>query len=78
MSDGLTTDKPTTCDRCGAALIWARTPNDAKMPLDAKPRKAFQLEPVNAAGEQTVSRMLTVYESHFATCPHADAFRRKR
>ncbi len=70
------------CYSCGAMMIWLRTINGARIPLDAEPTadgnavirdgvvrfvsQTFQPDP----GERR-------YKSHFATCPYANQHRRK-
>lgn len=78
------------CRSCGAAIIWAETP-DARMPLDAEPvalpaiglvafnpttGRARALNTENLAKvEAWQSGGVTVHRSHFATCPHAEQHR---
>lgn len=57
----------TTCRSCGRCIVWLVTDKGRRMPVDPEGVKP---------GE-------TVYEhgrhvSHFATCPQADQWRKKR
>lgn len=80
-----------TCRACGARIIFHRTPDGRTMPLDPHPSEhgnvyldrpdlaappvavvlgGDELETVRGAGT------VPLYVAHFATCPHADRFRR--
>lgn len=65
------------CEECGAEIIWATTDKGRKMPLDAKPVRGFAIRPVARGnpGEYTCISA-AIHVTHFATCPHADMFRR--
>lgn len=63
------------CRSCGADVIWAKTAAGKLMPLDATEtlgKVVYQLD--------TTGRMQRAegrgHESHFATCPQADRWRR--
>jgi hypothetical protein len=75
------------CRSCQAIIIWARTFDDTRMPLDAEPCPEGN---VRLFGDGR-ARVLTnderfaaiecgqrLYRSHFATCPNAKAHRRRR
>lgn len=76
------------CRDCGAAIFWAITPNDKRMPIDAQPAQfggnivALDLAAdvpmirVLKKGEQTPGQTQR-WKSHFTTCSAAKA-RRKR
>jgi hypothetical protein len=57
-----------TCQACGASIIWIVTKGGKRMPCNAQ-RTVI----ITPAGE-TVSGHI----SHFATCPNADEFRREK
>ncbi|MFH0958163.1 MAG: hypothetical protein V1897_05610 [Pseudomonadota bacterium] len=57
------------CKKCGGDIKWCMMASGAKMPLDAKPKKFIQVK-------EGIGEVIDVYESHFATCPAADQFRR--
>ena len=59
----------TYCKKCGAEMIWCLMASGAKMPLNAKPKQMIQVK-------EGIGEVIAVYESHFATCPGADQFRR--
>jgi hypothetical protein len=61
----------TTCKSCGAQIQFVITKTGKKMPLDAKPRRFYVIQggmPVQFQG----------HEPHFATCPKADRFKKKK
>jgi len=60
------------CQACGARLEWFWTPRNRKMPMSLKQEIRV--------GEDSIypSPSMTRYEPHFAVCPHAERFRRKR
>lgn len=77
------------CRDCGAAMIWAKWQDSGKgIPLNAEPDPDDGNLRLHADG--TVERLsggdLTaarvdeedLYLTHFATCPHADSFRKGR
>jgi len=63
------------CKECRAALEFYPTLNGHVMPMNAGsvPRKSIRDE---ASGRVIV--FMSSDESHFATCPQAEAFRRRR
>jgi hypothetical protein len=77
--------KTSRCSTCSAQVIWARTVHGIPMMVDAQPteRGDLALQPRQSGTpqvwkptpEQRAGRAL--YRSHFATCPDADAHRRK-
>jgi hypothetical protein len=69
------------CRSCGAPIIWAKTKNDKTIPLDATPTADGNLllvDGVARAPEVTDDVPFLQYKSHFATCPDAESFRRKK
>jgi hypothetical protein len=80
-----------TCSSCGAAIEWAITPTDVRMPLDAHPvdRQGAVLAAWRRPDGQLAVRPMPAAggflwpdehpaRSHFATCPNADRHRRPR
>lgn len=75
-----------TCDSCGAEIIWTITQKGKRMPVDATP-----IAP-NGSGnvlitegflDDTPRSMVTddgagTHTSHFATCPNAAKHRKRR
>ncbi len=59
----------TNCKRCGKAIEFVRMRSGRLNPVDIEPRVTV----VTDAGDAVTGRT-----SHFATCPHADDFRKKR
>lgn len=60
-----------TCQACGAPIKWIVTKKGKKMPVDLKARRFYVITngmPVQMQG----------HEPHFATCPYADRFRKKK
>lgn len=63
------------CGTCGADIIWVKTINDKPIPLNPEMKTIL----VKALGSihpkyQTVRGR----ESHFATCPQANKWRKKK
>lgn len=82
-----TADWPTsTCDGCGAPIIWATTVRGEKMPVDAGPAPDGNVVLRMVGGRphaEVVSNPARLFgktarKSHFATCPKAGTFRRPR
>lgn len=81
-------EAPPRCRSCAAPIVWATTPAGRLIPIDAQP-----VDDGNVAvhrsldGVHMYARVLKVGEepepgegrgtSHFATCPNADAHRRR-
>jgi hypothetical protein len=65
------------CRSCGAAIVWATTENGKPIPLDREPiRGLFHLD--RRPGETfAIGAAPPAYVSHFATCPNADAHRKR-
>lgn len=73
---------PGTCSSCGAAVLWVRTQAGKAMPLDAAPTldgNVAMLEggASRAYGLEDHAAQAKRYTSHFATCPHADQWRKR-
>ena len=80
----------TVCKGCGKPIRWIRTNGGKKMPVDAEEilfkadRNGTEIF-VRKDGSVAVGRRSNFredraeigYTSHFATCPHGDAFRKK-
>lgn len=66
------------CKACDAPIIWAETENGNRIPLDAKSEKRFVLGREGSWGDTKVAAMKDTYTSHFATCPNANDFRKKK
>jgi hypothetical protein len=60
----------TRCRSCGATVVWVITEGNAKRPGKRMPLSAAKTE-TNVLGER-------VAPSHFADCPQANDWRRKR
>lgn len=56
------------CAGCGAEIKWIKTKTGSRMPVNAELKTI-----VTENGE-----IVRGYESHFATCPKADSFRKKK
>ncbi len=59
------------CKSCGANILWIRTAQFKKMPLDAKPVTGYRLVGGQAEFEK-------IHTPHFATCPNAKKHRKKK
>lgn len=82
------------CEACGGAILWGQTVNDKAMPLDAEPTRAGNIlldqSPVSQprlalatvlgarAALEARDAGRTLYRSHFATCPEAKSFRKRK
>lgn len=72
------------CSGCAAPIIWTVTSKGKAMPVDADPvsvGRGFRLEEhdgdeVRAVFTAEPDAGEKLYVSHFASCPHANAFRR--
>lgn len=75
------------CASCQQDVLWAKTSQGKRMPIDPEPRPDGNLAVYRDHLGQLRTRVLSKgyepesYErrgiSHFATCPHADRHRRK-
>ena len=74
------------CRSCGAAIIWTKTTNGKKMPVDAEPTAAgnFLLKddapaPLSIRMSNHDAAVYTgeKYESHFGTCPQARSWSKR-
>lgn len=68
----------TECRGCGAKIFYARSENFADIPLDAKPTKVMVIQPLGPGETQHRCRLVDGFLSHFATCPDADKFRKRK
>jgi hypothetical protein len=57
------------CSSCGADIVWFRTKNGKRMPVDES-----SMQPNDAEHQLDLKRHI----SHFSTCPDADKHRRAR
>lgn len=74
-----------TCNTCGAQIIWARTETGKRMPIDAKPTIEGSLTLSTGELLPTAHNVYRtghkpgqlLYQSHFASCKQAMAHRQK-
>lgn len=77
-----------TCRSCPARVIWCQTERGKAMPVDADPVVGgnLALKPARA-GQQPLAVVVppakraeheALHVSHFKTCPHAGAWRKRR
>jgi hypothetical protein len=52
--------------------MWVKTKDDLNMPLDTPGEPRIVLD------DNNVAHVVRTFISHFATCPDADKFRKKR
>lgn len=75
------------CKACGAEIVWIKTPGGKNMPCDAQkiyfrnttPHGSLKLVLPDgrvATGELDLESDQYGYQSHFASCPSAQKFRR--
>jgi hypothetical protein len=62
------------CKGCGAEIIWTKTASGKATPLDAKPKTFYYRSQKSKTGWRSFS---AGHESHWATCPVTDRFRRR-
>ena len=60
------------CKLCGARIFFVKTEKGSLMPLDEKKRRIIVLD-----SKGVYMRAEAGYETHYATCPNADEFRKK-
>lgn len=80
--------KTTNCRACGAEIMFLKTVKGKTMPVDVEPVRFTEGEGgkekfVLISGEVVNGRTdpggaYEGYVSHFATCPEADTFRKRR
>jgi hypothetical protein len=78
-----------TCQSCGASILWVRTLSKRRMPLDADPKPTGNVVIVKHVNGGEVGVYLSGsnlefysdikerYVSHFSTCPDAKTWRRR-
>jgi hypothetical protein len=70
------------CNSCGAAVVWAVTKNEKRMPLDALPTSDGTWVVVSGetwkATPQDRALLRPLYTPHWATCIHAAEHRKPR
>jgi hypothetical protein len=82
-------ESSSACRSCHAPIVWAVTEAGRPIPLNPDPEPAGNLELVTRPGQRPpVVHVLTAsaprspdvdrYQSHFATCPNANEWRRRR
>ncbi len=72
--------KISKCRSCGEDIIWAMTPNNKQVPLNAKPVTAYCfVDQPDTGDDNGVPKTMTrqVYLSHFGTCPQAKKWSKK-
>ena len=78
-----------SCSSCGRAIVWAISPNGARLPLDARPMTVYALDAATdppkavkvldvATDGPPVELPAPLYISHFVTCPDRDKFSRSK
>lgn len=69
--------QPGICSGCGARIFWVRMKEtDRRMPINPDPAWVVTLESDGQGSQWAIAR--DGYTSHFASCPNADSFRKKR
>ena len=69
---------PGTCRGCQRPILWVKTPVGKMHPLDPAPEKRWVFIDDDNFPELQGWSLMDTYKSHFATCPEADNFRKKR
>jgi hypothetical protein len=69
------------CKSCGAAIVWAESITGRPMPFDAQPavngRWVIVVGKARLASPEDKILHRDMYNSHFTTCPQADAWRKR-
>jgi hypothetical protein len=60
------------CTSCGAEIFWVRLSSRSRIPLNAKSEIRFVR--IGTSADQFKS--ISVFKSHFATCPDAELYRK--
>jgi len=80
------TEGPGVCGSCAALIIWATTERLKLMPVDVEPVAGGTIA-IDHRDGRTYARVVDakhlfgrtdLHKSHFATCPDAGSWRRKR
>lgn len=70
------------CSSCGAAILWVKTVNGKRMPLDEYPTPDGNVVLVDgvAFSAYTLDALegRDLYKSHFATCPNSPMHRKPK
>jgi len=70
------------CQSCGAPIVWAVTDSGKRMPVDPRVVDGGKLKLYVAAGVVRVRHVAApdgaLHRPHFATCPDAESWRRRR
>lgn len=66
---GVRHPKAVNCGSCRALIVWFKTPQGRKMPVDEE-----TVRPTDGENDLDLSR----HRSHFATCPDANKHRKPR
>lgn len=73
------------CKGCGRPIKWVKTPKGKSMPLDPDPVKMVMVRMVekkdlkgNVVSVVETGFSIDAYMPHWATCPKADKFKRKK
>jgi hypothetical protein len=78
----VTLGAPAKCSSCGADIVWCRTLANKATPMEAAPDGTWVIVGGIAQKAQPSDLVdLTagpLYRSHFATCPHASAWRKRK
>lgn len=74
--------RPTSCPSCAAPVIFATTANGDSMTLDAAPYLGGNVRLIDGWRAEVVGPLeamdVELYGSHFARCPQAKEWRRRR
>lgn len=68
--------KKDNCRSCKAPVYWLGTATGKAVIVDVRPRRVYT--PDMSDPERKTFKITEGYESHFATCPDADKWRKKK
>lgn len=68
----------TRCRGCDAPIYWIKTQAGKSHPLNPTPEKRWVEYWPDGNPDLKTWQLIDTYTSHFATCPAADQFRKKK
>lgn len=66
------------CRSCGDPILWVKTVNGYRMPLDAEPAENGNIVLLDGVAHVRKDQTGPRYLSHFATCIHAASHRKAK
>ena len=66
------------CSGCGRVIMWTVTEKGKRSPVDPTPEKRVVIKPNPDDVTTPLSRVVSTFVSHWATCPEAERFRKAK